>query len=203
MKLRINWDALGIATSVACAIHCAFLPLFLTSLPLLGIDILSSEIFEIVMIVLAFLIGAWSLSHGYRKHHHHWLPLILFSIGFCFLIAKQVVHHKTHAHAHHSIAADAGSSAHPPHEGHSHEAHDHAHNHNHAPDYKHNHVHEAPEKQHVSSAMPVQVHSHKMEGFSAEMLFLCLAVAGIVSAHIVNYYKCRKAGHCHTTDCNH
>ena len=33
MRLKINWDALGIATSLACAIHCAVLPLLLTSLP--------------------------------------------------------------------------------------------------------------------------------------------------------------------------
>ena len=31
MKLKINWDALGITTSVACAIHCAILPLFVIS----------------------------------------------------------------------------------------------------------------------------------------------------------------------------
>ncbi|HAL95914.1 MAG TPA: MerC domain-containing protein, partial [Chitinophagaceae bacterium] len=33
MRFRINWDALGISASIACAIHCALLPLFLSSLP--------------------------------------------------------------------------------------------------------------------------------------------------------------------------
>jgi hypothetical protein len=28
MKGKINWDALGIGASLACAIHCALLPLF-------------------------------------------------------------------------------------------------------------------------------------------------------------------------------
>src|SRR5689334_9998226 len=89
MRIKINWDALGIGTSVACAIHCAFLPLLLSSLPLFGINIIHNQAFEIGMIVLAFLIGAFSLWHGYRKHHHSILPLALFFIGLLFLILKQ------------------------------------------------------------------------------------------------------------------
>jgi hypothetical protein len=89
MKHWINWDALGIAASVACAIHCALLPLFLTSLPLFGINIINNIPFEIGMIVLAFCIGGYSLYHGYRKHHHRLMPIFIFSIGFIFLILKQ------------------------------------------------------------------------------------------------------------------
>src|SRR6185295_6719964 len=89
MPGKINWDALGIGASLACAIHCALLPLFLTSLPLFGINILNNISFEIIMIGLAFWIGAYSLYHGYKKHHHSSLPLILFSSGFVFLVLKQ------------------------------------------------------------------------------------------------------------------
>jgi len=93
MRVKINWDALGITTSIACAIHCALLPLFLTSLPLFGIDIIENVTFEYGMIALAFLVGIYSLSHGYRKHHHSLKPIYLFTIGFGFLIAKQIWHH--------------------------------------------------------------------------------------------------------------
>ena len=93
MKLKINWDALGITTSVACAIHCALLPLFLTSLPLFGINIIENMTFEYGMIALAFIVGSYSLSHGYRKHHHKPLPLLLFALGIIFLLAKQYWHH--------------------------------------------------------------------------------------------------------------
>jgi MerC mercury resistance protein len=89
MNFKINWDALGITATLACAIHCALLPLFLSSLPLLGINIIRNTGFEIFMIVLAFCIGGYSLWHGYRKHHHTLLPLGLFSIGFFFLVLKQ------------------------------------------------------------------------------------------------------------------
>jgi len=89
MKLKINWDALGIGASLACAIHCALLPLFLSSLPLFGINIIHHIGFEIGMILLAFFIGSYSLYHGYKKHHHSLLPLSLFIIGILFLILKQ------------------------------------------------------------------------------------------------------------------
>ncbi len=42
---RINWDAWGVATSLACAIHCAVLPLLLSSLPVFGINIIENEPF--------------------------------------------------------------------------------------------------------------------------------------------------------------
>src|SRR5438477_9842208 len=87
---KINWDALGITASIACAIHCALLPLFLTSLPLFGINIINNIYFEAGMILLAFGIGAYSLYHGYRKHHHSKLPLGLFSAGIIFLILKEL-----------------------------------------------------------------------------------------------------------------
>lgn len=90
MKLQINWDALGISASLACAIHCALLPLFLTSLPLFGVNIIHNLFFEIGMIVLAFSIGGYSLWHGYRSHHHQHFPLFTFSAGMIFLISKQV-----------------------------------------------------------------------------------------------------------------
>lgn len=89
MPVKLNWDAAGIATSILCAIHCALLPLILTSLPLMGINIIHNGTFEWVMIGLAFLIGAYSLSHGYRRHHHSLKPIALFAIGFFFLAAKQ------------------------------------------------------------------------------------------------------------------
>ena len=92
MIKRINWDALGITASLACAIHCAVLPLFLSSLPLFGINIIENRGFEYGMIALAFAVGYYSLYHGRKKHHRSWLPLIVFSIGFSFLIAKMVWH---------------------------------------------------------------------------------------------------------------
>lgn len=93
MKLRINWDALGIGASLACAIHCALLPLFMSSLPLFGINIIHNTVFEAGMIVLALAIGTYSLWHGFRRHHHSFFPLALFYSGIVFLVLKQFFMH--------------------------------------------------------------------------------------------------------------
>ena len=89
---NINWDAVGIATSVACAVHCALLPLFLTSLPLFGINIIENTGFEYLMVALAFGVGSYALYHGKKKHHHRWLPLVIFSVGILLLFAKLAWH---------------------------------------------------------------------------------------------------------------
>ena len=91
MKLKINWDAMGIVTSVACAIHCAVLPVVLTSLPVLGINIIRNNFFEWGMIGFAFIVGTMALLHGYLKHHRSFAPVAVFSAGFVFLIVKQFI----------------------------------------------------------------------------------------------------------------
>lgn len=96
MGFKINWDALGITTSLACAIHCAVLPLMLTSLPLFGVNIIENVPFEYFMIFLAMGIGIVALLHGYRKHHHRLLPLLLFLAGILLLFAKQQWHEWQH-----------------------------------------------------------------------------------------------------------
>ena len=89
MNLKINWDGLGIATSLACAIHCLVLPLLLTSLPLFGINIIHNVFFEWGMILLAFVVGVYALVHGYKTHHKNMVPVFLFTAGFLLLITKQ------------------------------------------------------------------------------------------------------------------
>ncbi|GAB2831410.1 MerC domain-containing protein [Ferruginibacter profundus] len=89
MKVKLNWDAFGIGTSIACAIHCALLPVLATSLPVFGINIIHNGFFEWGMIALAFVVGSYSLFHGYVKHHRSFVPVAIFSVGFIFLVLKQ------------------------------------------------------------------------------------------------------------------
>ena len=89
MNIKFNWDALGIITSVACAIHCAVLPIVISSLPILGINIIHNAYFEWAMILIAFFVGIYSLRHGYIKHHRSRIPVSFFTVGFIFLLLKQ------------------------------------------------------------------------------------------------------------------
>ena len=90
MNIKLNWDGIGIAASILCAIHCAFLPVLASVLPALsGVHNL---VFEWGMIALAFAVGVYSLRHGYRRHHHSNWPFYLFGLGFALLITKQFFH---------------------------------------------------------------------------------------------------------------
>jgi MerC mercury resistance protein len=96
MKLKLNWDALGITASVACAIHCAILPLFWTAVPLFGVNIVHNLAFETAMVLVAFVIGAYSFYHGYKRHHHSFTPFLLFTLGIILLVLKLFfIHYET------------------------------------------------------------------------------------------------------------
>jgi hypothetical protein len=89
MNVKLNWDGVGIATSLLCAIHCALLPVVIPSLSLFGIKMVHNQFFEWGMIVLAFLVGSYALFHGYVKHHRSATPVLVFLVGFGFLVGKQ------------------------------------------------------------------------------------------------------------------
>ncbi|MGB5005533.1 MAG: MerC domain-containing protein [Ferruginibacter sp.] len=89
MNIKLNWDALGIGTSIICAIHCALLPVLMSTLPIFGINIIHNVFFEWGMIALAFAVGSYSLFHGFVKHHRSVVPVLIFSVGFIFLVLKQ------------------------------------------------------------------------------------------------------------------
>ena len=130
MKIQINWNALGVSAGLACAIHCALLPLFVTTLPLFGVNILDNVYLESGMIAVAFLIGSFTLWHGYKKHHHKLSPLVLFIAGMLLLILKHY--------------------------------------------------------------------------FPANIFWLIIPSSIlIILAYYLNWKFCRKAKHCHSTDCNH
>ena len=42
------------------------------------------------MIAFAGVIGSYALYHGWKKHHHKILPLVIFFTGLAFLILKEV-----------------------------------------------------------------------------------------------------------------
>ena len=92
MKVNINVDLLGIGASIACAVHCAILPLFLSGLSIFGVNIIHNFWFESGMILLAFVVGMFSLRHGFMRHHRSPVPFFLFAGGMFFLFAKQFWH---------------------------------------------------------------------------------------------------------------
>jgi hypothetical protein len=89
-RRQINWDGIGIFTSVLCAIHCTIVPLAAGLLPLIGLSFLKQPLFEYGMIGLALGIGTWALWHGFAHHHRRLFPWLLFAAGMAVLIVKEV-----------------------------------------------------------------------------------------------------------------
>jgi len=77
-------DQLGMTASIACAVHCAVLPLAITVLPLVGLEFLANIWVEIVMICLSLMIGAWSMIGSYLRHGN-FAPLLVLLAGFGFI----------------------------------------------------------------------------------------------------------------------
>lgn len=61
-------DRFGAFGSLACAVHCALLPVLIAALPSLGIAAWLSDGFERGFVVFASLLGIFSLTWGYRRH---------------------------------------------------------------------------------------------------------------------------------------
>lgn len=87
---RSRWDAIGIAASFACAIHCVLLPLIFTTLTLFGIEFLENVYLEIVTILVSMTAGSWALIKGYRKHTNKTL-IILFATGLVCMITGNLL----------------------------------------------------------------------------------------------------------------
>src|SRR5258708_37681452 len=62
------FDRAGMSASLACAVHCALLPLALAALPALGLAWLDSTWVDWSMVVLALGIALRAHRGGYRLH---------------------------------------------------------------------------------------------------------------------------------------
>jgi hypothetical protein len=74
-------DKMGIGVSLLCAVHCAMLPLIITMLPLLGLEVFADPLFETAIIFTSLIIGITSLSSAFVQHKAR-LPLLLLVTGF-------------------------------------------------------------------------------------------------------------------------
>ncbi len=86
----IKSDQWGIIASIGCAIHCAVLPLIITTLPLLGLEFLANIWVEIIMICISLLVGVYALSGSYPKHKKG-LPVLILIFGFLIIAAGHLV----------------------------------------------------------------------------------------------------------------
>ncbi len=79
-------DWAGMVASIACAIHCAAMPLVLAYLPALGLGWLADEGFHRWMAVICFGLAAFAFVPGWRKHGNL-TPAIWGAAGVIMLMA--------------------------------------------------------------------------------------------------------------------
>ena len=88
--MAIKLDNIGMTASTLCAIHCAAVPVFFTSLPILGLGFLANPWVEWSMILLALVIGISSIGTSFLRIHHRILPLTLLLTGFITIILGHI-----------------------------------------------------------------------------------------------------------------
>jgi hypothetical protein len=77
-------DRAGMAASIACAIHCAAMPIAIGYLPLLGLEWLANESFHRVMALVCFGLAVAAFVPGWRRHGSV-MPAILGGVGIASL----------------------------------------------------------------------------------------------------------------------
>ena len=87
VKHTSKLDNIGMTASVLCAIHCAVVPVLLTSLPLLGLGFLANPWVEWSMIIFALIIGTYTIGSSYFRTHRKLLPILLLVMGFLIIIS--------------------------------------------------------------------------------------------------------------------
>lgn len=93
-------DRVGFAASFLCAVHCALLPLVLALLPTFGLKIGGWVDFDQAFVVFATLLGATTLTLGYRRHRafRAW-ALLLPGLALVWAGSFTALHDHTWLHA--------------------------------------------------------------------------------------------------------
>ena len=82
-------DRAGATASLACALHCALMPLVVTLLPLVGLAFLADQRIEWALVGLSAVLGVISLCLGYREHRSR-RALALLGTGLALLAVGRI-----------------------------------------------------------------------------------------------------------------
>ncbi|MCC7054157.1 MAG: MerC domain-containing protein [Gemmatimonadaceae bacterium] len=88
--VRPSLDVVGATASLACAVHCAVVAVFLGAMPAAA-SFLAAPWIEWIFLAASTLIGLASLLPGYRSHGLK-TPLLLFTAGIAMLAVLRATH---------------------------------------------------------------------------------------------------------------
>lgn len=110
--LSANLDFLGFSASIACALHCATIPLVLTLSSISNLGFLENPLLEGGILLLGAIIALLSLLPGYYKKHHKISPLILIVTGFMIILGGKFQDQALHEGIFTAIGAALVAAAH-------------------------------------------------------------------------------------------
>jgi len=87
-----RWDVLGVSVSAICVVHCIVLPLFITTLPIAGIELLENRWLELATILVSVLAGSIAIIRGYLKFHRNASVLWMLAIGLALMMTASLTH---------------------------------------------------------------------------------------------------------------
>ena len=102
-------DKLAIGLSVACAIHCLFLPLMVLTLPSIAALNLDNEAFHMWMVVAVIPCSIYALFLGCKEHSRYQLVFLAFS-GLVMLVLALVLGEEQIGEAGEKIMTVAGAA---------------------------------------------------------------------------------------------
>ena len=82
-------DNISIGISALCVVHCIILPIFLSTLPLWGVEVLENPAIELITVLSTLLAGGWAIGKGYWKYHQHlFIPMLFITGLFSMTVAN-------------------------------------------------------------------------------------------------------------------
>jgi hypothetical protein len=86
IKYNKRQDIISMGAAILCLIHCIALPLFFSTLPLFGFEILENIWLETVTILISLFIGGTAIWKGFKNYHHRLMVPLLFLLGMLLMI---------------------------------------------------------------------------------------------------------------------
>ena len=89
-------EKIGVLLSIACAVHCLTLPIFLFFAPYLASSFAFSSNLEWILVISSFVLAAFILMLDYRKHRQS-LPLYFLGVGIIIKVLDMVLSNQSYA----------------------------------------------------------------------------------------------------------
>jgi len=88
-------DMLGIGVGLACAIHCALLPIILTTGVFSGISWVDHIVVDVLFLIASIIIGLFAFVKSYRLYRHSFIPIAIALFGFMIIGYTLLTHDHT------------------------------------------------------------------------------------------------------------